>query len=114
MAMTRPVTATTRIIRTAESVKVAVIADSGSAPADDTSCWARSLVTTTTVPSAAVLMTALVASQSPWPPNRSEEHTSELQSRQYLVCRLLLEKKKFTNSHKKTAHNITTQIYFTR
>src|SRR3712207_8408621 len=25
--------------------------------------------------------------------NRSEEHTSELQSRQYLVCRLLLEKK---------------------
>src|SRR3712207_8793839 len=28
---------------------------------------------------------------------RSEEHTSELQSRQYLVCRLLLEKKK-TNS----------------
>src|SRR3712207_8476994 len=30
---------------------------------------------------------------------RSEEHTSELQSRQYLVCRLLLEKKKTT------AHN---------
>src|SRR5947209_14038427 len=30
---------------------------------------------------------------------RSEEHTSELQSRQYLVCRLLLEKKK------KTQHN---------
>src|SRR3712207_7787653 len=32
---------------------------------------------------------------------RSEEHTSELQSRQYLVCRLLLEKKKKQNS----AHN---------
>src|SRR3712207_6915086 len=30
---------------------------------------------------------------------RSEEHTSELQSRQYLVCRLLLEKKK---THKNT------------
>src|SRR3712207_7127129 len=29
---------------------------------------------------------------------RSEEHTSELQSRQYLVCRLLLEKKKNKNS----------------
>src|SRR3712207_8657320 len=32
-----------------------------------------------------------------WPPyasGRSEEHTSELQSRQYLVCRLLLENKK--------------------
>src|SRR3712207_7525947 len=28
------------------------------------------------------------------PTRRSEEHTSELQSRQYLVCRLLLEKKK--------------------
>src|SRR3712207_7704403 len=27
-------------------------------------------------------------------PTRSEEHTSELQSRQYIVCRLLLEKKK--------------------
>src|SRR3712207_7430535 len=35
---------------------------------------------------------------------RSEEHTSELQSRQYLVCRLLLEKKK-----KKTSNYITTQ-----
>src|SRR3712207_7732448 len=30
----------------------------------------------------------------PCPRPRSEEHTSELQSRQYLVCRLLLEKKK--------------------
>src|SRR3712207_6967989 len=29
--------------------------------------------------------------------SRSEEHTSELQSRQYLVCRLLLEKKKNSN-----------------
>src|SRR3712207_7614868 len=33
---------------------------------------------------------------------RSEEHTSELQSRQYLVCRLLLEKKK--------THTLTTYI----
>src|SRR3712207_8527562 len=32
--------------------------------------------------------------EAPWHPRpRSEEHTSELQSRQYLVCRLLLEKK---------------------
>src|SRR5947209_13309654 len=29
--------------------------------------------------------------------SRSEEHTSELQSRQYLVCRLLLEKKKISH-----------------
>src|SRR3712207_7649606 len=33
-----------------------------------------------------------------WKAGRSEEHTSELQSRQYLVCRLLLEKKK-NNTH---------------
>src|SRR3712207_8474343 len=32
--------------------------------------------------------------EHPSRPRRSEEHTSELQSRQYLVCRLLLEKKK--------------------
>src|SRR3712207_8073435 len=31
-------------------------------------------------------------------PRRSEEHTSELQSRQYLVCRLLLEKKTKSSS----------------
>src|SRR3712207_8463221 len=31
--------------------------------------------------------------------HRSEEHTSELQSRQYLVCRLLLEKKKNHDPH---------------
>src|SRR3712207_8929210 len=36
---------------------------------------------------------------------RSEEHTSELQSRQYLVCRLLLEKKK--------KHNTTTVMLLT-
>src|SRR3712207_1598633 len=35
---------------------------------------------------------------------RSEEHTSELQSRQYLVCRLLLEKKKTTNIHQHTSY----------
>src|SRR3712207_7150040 len=35
-------------------------------------------------------------------PQRSEEHTSELQSRQYLVCRLLLEKKK--KNEKKSPH----------
>src|SRR3712207_8552434 len=50
-------------------------------------CWSTSLV--------------MVAPEMGWttercssPTERSEEHTSELQSRQYLVCRLLLEKKK--------------------
>src|SRR5947209_15101065 len=37
---------------------------------------------------------------------RSEEHTSELQSRQYLVCRLLLEKKKDHKHHGDTELNI--------
>src|SRR3712207_8116765 len=35
---------------------------------------------------------------------RSEEHTSELQSRQYLVCRLLLEKKKRNTKSTKQYH----------
>src|SRR3712207_8252611 len=38
-------------------------------------------------------------------PVRSEEHTSELQSRQYLVCRLLLEKK----NHEQTITHICTR-----
>src|SRR3712207_8905730 len=37
-------------------------------------------------------------------PRRSEEHTSELQSRQYLVCRLLLEKKKNIPTTHMTSH----------
>src|SRR3712207_7305643 len=36
---------------------------------------------------------------------RSEEHTSELQSRQYLVCRLLLEKKKTNQQHLHEPHH---------
>src|SRR3712207_6946576 len=40
-------------------------------------------------------ITRALVEQGPWwTVSRSEEHTSELQSRQYLVCRLLLEKKK--------------------
>src|SRR3712207_7266351 len=53
-------------------------------------CWSR--------PAEIVCGTRPVAAgrkNAPAAPNtRSEEHTSELQSRQYLVCRLLLEKKK--------------------
>src|SRR3712207_7738525 len=45
------------------------------------------------------------------PGPRSEEHTSELQSRQYLVCRLLLEKKKTLNGpHTSTDSNTATAI----
>src|SRR3712207_8947660 len=43
--------------------------------------------------------------------NRSEEHTSELQSRQYLVCRLLLEKKKkYVLQSNTKSHNTTSSI----
>src|SRR3712207_7673254 len=42
---------------------------------------------------------------------RSEEHTSELQSRQYLVCRLLLEKKKKTGLR---ALNTSTSVFVIR
>src|SRR3712207_7353973 len=45
-------------------------------------------------PAAAGTTRATTASTWSTAASRSEEHTSELQSRQYLVCRLLLEKKK--------------------
>src|SRR2546429_1951915 len=41
----------------------------------------------------------MVASDRASGPTRSEEHTSELQSRLHLVCRLLLEKKKNNDPH---------------
>src|SRR5258707_4941709 len=40
---------------------------------------------------------------------RSEEHTSELQSRQYLVCRLLLEKKKQQTQRQASVRPVCTQ-----
>src|SRR3712207_7481013 len=47
------------------------------------------------------------APDTPEGAHRSEEHTSELQSRQYLVCRLLLEKKKTnTQDSKPSTHTI--------
>src|SRR5690554_7278621 len=42
--------------------------------------------------------------------SRSEEHTSELQSRPHLVCRLLLEKKKY-NEHSHTQHYATNYLH---
>src|SRR3712207_8465342 len=43
---------------------------------------------------------------------RSEEHTSELQSRQYLVCRLLLEKKKQVSNQLTTFTRIPTTHHY--
>src|SRR5204862_1799457 len=45
---------------------------------------------------------------------RSEEHTSELQSRRDLVCRLLLEKKKYLEASGLLAKNATTTANFTK
>src|SRR3712207_7796026 len=59
-----------------ETVAVLVTEGAAAAPTATVSVMAGSVVPLVTVPA------------------RSEEHTSELQSRQYLVCRLLLEKKK--------------------
>src|SRR5436309_9238258 len=52
-----------------------------------------------------VAWTRLMLRPAPWqaePKDRSEEHTSELQSRENLVCRLLLEKKKKKKTKRKT------------
>src|SRR5690625_6554149 len=63
--------------------------------------WTRSRLESRSV---AMVSRPIFASEASIPaakaPNRSEEHTSELQSRGHLVCRLLLEKKKTNNSHK--------------
>src|SRR5690625_6660392 len=42
-----------------------------------------------------------------WLTSRSEEHTSELQSRGHLVCRLLLEKKKYPMISDQVSHRVT-------
>src|SRR2546429_6941594 len=56
----------------------------------------RSAPSQTKTPASAgvFLWVELLTRASARPPRRSEEHTSELQSRLHLVCRLLLEKKK--------------------
>src|SRR5438045_8203526 len=51
----------------------------------------------TCTPTAAVSATAAISADNS--NNRSEEHTSELQSLRHLVCRLLLEKKKQKNNY---------------
>src|SRR2546429_6607315 len=51
---------------------------------------------------------ATICNASDWQTSRSEEHTSELQSRLHLVCRLLLEKKKTTiPTHILHSHHVT-------
>src|SRR3712207_8986000 len=56
----------------------------------------------------------LVAERQDRRRSRSEEHTSELQSRQYLVCRLLLEKKKERENVSIHHHPLFVIRYFLR
>src|SRR3989442_4831003 len=54
----------------------------------------KSATTAITIPTVILAVVAATRpSSAPQPARRSEEHTSELQSRPHLVCRLLLEKK---------------------
>src|SRR3712207_7575482 len=66
--------------------------------ADDTDGWLASMRHVAIESGAFVVSVPQFIPRSAFPDDfpvdRSEEHTSELQSRQYLVCRLLLEKKK--------------------
>src|SRR3712207_8583108 len=59
----------------------------------------NALLKTLEEPEGEAVFVLLAASREGVLPTRSEEHTSELQSRQYLVCRLLLEKKKKQHYH---------------
>src|SRR3712207_8662556 len=68
------------------------------------------------VPCTRLVISPSTTVTNPWPPwlcggvkARSEEHTSELQSRQYLVCRLLLEKKKDLAVHNFTSIRMLTR-----
>src|SRR3712207_2696037 len=71
-------------------------------PLSGRTCAAGNVLPTTNAPITLNPAVTLAANSAPTPVTvpgalymvRSEEHTSELQSRQYLVCRLLLEKKK--------------------
>src|SRR2546429_6867179 len=60
------------------------------------------------------LAAALVCLREPFGQHRSEEHTSELQSRLHLVCRLLLEKKKKNNTTHDVRSNNTIIVYLPR
>src|SRR5690349_23817441 len=80
-----PYTTLFRSLRSAGSMELPVLATEQQAPASAILNWHKS-----TCPSYEVRRTVTIVEVE----SRSEEHTSELQSRRDLVCRLLLEKKK--------------------
>src|SRR2546422_5521227 len=63
---------------------------------------------------ALALLRGLLEQQNLWLRFRSEEHTSELQSRLHLVCRLLLEKKKKNKTKHMITYNATTNCRHTQ
>src|SRR2546422_4597684 len=60
---------------------------------------------------ASMLIYLMMAAVLFFRPQRSEEHTSELQSRLHLVCRLLLEKKKKNNKNYEIVKSIAVMIF---
>src|SRR3712207_7959217 len=68
-------------------------ADRGPAASGDSEPWLRLPLTAPNSRSETERRSSKLSSNPAPSSPRSEEHTSELQSRQYLVCRLLLEKK---------------------
>src|SRR5690554_5270713 len=67
----------------------------------------QTIINTFKVTSIATVLTLAIGVPLAYFTNRSEEHTSELQSRPHLVCRLLLEKKKKKKITQKNKKNIT-------
>src|SRR3712207_8568218 len=77
-----------------------------SSSSSTSACMPRAIAAAFMPETPAPSTTVLAAYTPDTPPIRSEEHTSELQSRQYLVCRLLLEKKKNNSaSHSLRCHD---------
>src|SRR6266404_7336096 len=100
--MPRPIDPNSGFTMTSPSARNAAIASSGcshttvsgtGSPACASSAVVHSLSTVRSIVRGE-LITAIPRSSSACSASRSEEHTSELQSLAYLVCRLLLEKKK--------------------
>src|SRR5690625_6093234 len=88
---------TTQPQASAKNPKVGCMAFSHNQTAISPIPWNTGLSAFSQAHTAAVLIASHAVMKKFRNPSRSEEHTSELQSRGHLVCRLLLEKKKASN-----------------
>src|SRR2546422_8031068 len=77
--------------------------------ADHDAPEAEAYATADAIPEEQAIGDDLEGARQPAEGDRSEEHTSELQSRLHLVCRLLLEKKKKKTKRRYTPHQITSE-----